>query len=87
MIQNQILPIYSEEYSAEWFDITMLYDTNYNFFACLIWWVFNYTVTNKLLDKFSPNEIEIYQTWLYDNNDELNTNLVKIIMDILNDNY
>jgi hypothetical protein len=84
---NPVLPISSEEISYKSYDLIFLYDTKNLFFACLVWWVYNYEITNKILEKHCPNEVEVYiYTWI-DSDDDINTKMLDYIIDILDINY
>ena len=80
---NPVLPISHEEISYKDYDLIFLYDTHNKFFALLLWWTYDWEITQKLKDTFDIYDI---QPTFINNEDPAwedipNTSLLDFIMD------
>ncbi len=67
----------TEDHDIQWKRITFFYDNNYEFFGILVDGRHSQELEDKILDKFSPIDVELFDNW------ELNTKLMDIIINYL----
>lgn len=70
--------MYTEDHDIQWKRITFFYDDNHEFFWILVDGRYSQVLEQRILDKISPIDVE-----LYDYKWELNTNLMDIITNYL----
>lgn len=69
--------MYTESHIISGKTITFYYDNNYEFFWILVNWEYSKELEQRILDKFSPIDVELYDNWW------LNMNLHDIITNYL----
>jgi hypothetical protein len=69
--------MYTESHIILGKTINFYYDNNYEFFWILVNWEYSKELEKRILDKFSPIDVELYDNWW------LNMNLHDIITNYL----
>ena len=78
----EVPEIFIDEISINENKIQLLYDSKYNFFWILVNWENREDIKYEILDKYCPDEVELYIRSIT-KDDEINKKLLNLILNFL----